>query len=247
MNEETNTTSADLSFSEETTHQSETYGHWEIAKNITKNNSSAAFTYIVWFPEIYMFYIGVKKLFRPNGDEYKWRSYTSSSKAVNKLIQEGQRVEYLITNWFDDFCDAISAETSEQLTVNAHKNPWCLNKCITGDKFFTPGPPSSETKKRMSRASKGRPKSATHRANISACQKGKAKPPVSVTAKINLSNAKQKNKNPRWRGYVHSPDGVFDTTIDAGTFYNTHRETIRRRCESTRQKWSLWFFSPSKD
>lgn len=223
------------------------YGHWEVAANITKQHSSNAFTYLVWFPDLYVFYIGVKKLVGPQGKEYKWRTYTTSSQQVKQLLHDGYSAEFLITQWYDTYEEAVIAEAHEQTKVNAHTNPWCLNMSINGYKFFTPGPHSSKTKAKMSLVSLGKPKSAVHRANISKGQKGRAKPPRSVATKLNLSKAKQKTKNPRWRGYVHSPDGVFDTTIDASKHYNIHRETIRRRCENPQPKWNAWFFSPIQD
>lgn len=218
------------------------YGHWEVARNARKTKHSQAFTYIIWFPVLQLFYIGVKKLYSPSGEEHRWRTYKSSSKWVKALLQEEHQVEYLITNWFDTYEDAIAAETKEQYKVLAHTNPWCLNKSISGEQFFTHGPISQQTRDKMSAASLGKPKSEAHKASMSCARTGETRPPRTAEYKAKLSDSNAGIKNGRWAGYVNTPHGVFNTTVEAATYYDVDRYTISRRCTHAGEKWSEWYF-----
>lgn len=47
-------------------------------------------------------------------------------------------------------------------------------------------------------------------------------------------------KNNLWKGYYITPDGIFNSSIDAAKYYNVTDKTIRDRCKSKNPIFSQW-------
>ncbi|WP_261730717.1 hypothetical protein [Shewanella xiamenensis] len=114
-----------------------------------KPDNALAFTYTIWFPLMGMRYIGYKTINKKDS----WLSYKSSSKPVNKLINEGHAAVYRIVKWFDNADDARVEEVSAMTSYNVTKRSEFLNQCIACVKFS--GPKSDEARAKISSIHKG--------------------------------------------------------------------------------------------
>ena len=56
----------------------------------------------------------------------------------------------------------------------------------------------------------------------------------------NIGNAKKGNKNPAWKGYIQTPDGVFESTMAAAKYYSMTDVMMSRRCASENPLFSGW-------
>lgn len=107
---------------------------------------------------------------------------------------------------------------------------------------------SEETKKKMSIARKGMKHSAETKRKISLSLmgntygKGTLGNKHSEETKKKLSDARKGILNPRSRGLVHTPFGVFSSTTEAGNTINCHQATVASRCRDPRPRWSQWYY-----
>lgn len=77
----------------------------------------------------------------------------------------------------------------------------------------------------------GRKHSAETKAKISASNKGLKRRP---SVKFSIANAK--TSNPQWKGYWITPEGRFDTALEASLKHNVNEKTIVNRCKGFREK-----------
>lgn len=60
--------------------------------------------------------------------------------------------------------------------------------------------------------------------------------------KNQMSQNKKGKKNPSWLGYVQTPDGIFESSMEACKFYNCTDKTIRDRIRSKNIKFRQWIW-----
>ncbi|EMN5860214.1 hypothetical protein RJ495_005109 [Pluralibacter gergoviae] len=108
---------------------------WDITD--IDSGSYAAFVYLITFPDTNYYYIGMKQIYKGIKDivklksttkESNWRTYTSSSTTVNKMIDDGLEYnKYLL--WA--FPTANQAAVVESTLIGLFgSNNDCLNKAI---------------------------------------------------------------------------------------------------------------------
>lgn len=93
--------------------------------------------------------------------------------------------------------DALSRETKFHTALDVKFNPLYINKSYAGGCFGTMGKASTETKEKMSKSSLGKPKSESHRLNLEAANRKKAKDPIYLK---NLKASVQ--KTPEWKNNI---------------------------------------------
>lgn len=146
-------------------------------------------------PETGEFYIGRRKSSVPPEEDKKYRG---SSLRWYKLLDKNTIENVLIKEILDD--TILSQEELNEAEIywisENIKNPLCKNAHIPGKGFYTPGPRSEETKKKLSEYFKGRPNlnypktlSDEARKNMSEGAKGKI---ISEETKKKLSIAGSK-------------------------------------------------------
>jgi len=133
------------------------------------------------------FYIGSHK-----GTEYD--GYTSSSVYLEEEMH-GRPTDFkrTIVGWFETYEQACHAEAALCRKVDAKNNPNYYNR-HNGDGEFRNKGHSDLTKAKLSKVHKGKPKSAEHRAKISAFQTGKKRGPCSEERKRKIGNANRGRK-----------------------------------------------------
>ncbi|UYD59628.1 hypothetical protein JNMOADIG_00099 [Aeromonas phage avDM5] len=121
------------------------YGHWSVLKEVD-TREYLGFVYVITFEDGKK-YIGAKKLWKrikaapatfkrgpKNGfEESDWKSYTSSSNELNRLISAGiNPCEYLIVGWYPTWGKTLMAEMEMQLANDVLRDPKWLNRQIGG-------------------------------------------------------------------------------------------------------------------
>lgn len=121
------------------------YGHWSVLKEADIRDY-LGFVYVITFDDGRK-YIGAKKIWKriktapstfkrgPKAgfEESDWKSYTSSSSEVNKLINENiNPKEYLIVGWYSTWGKTLMAEMEMQLANDVLRDSMWLNKQIGG-------------------------------------------------------------------------------------------------------------------
>ena len=101
-----------------------------------------------------------------------------------------------------------------------------------------------EMKLRISKSLKNRIISPEHRQRISKSKMGHVRS-ESDKKKQSLNHADVSGKkNPRWRGYCHTPYGIFETTVEASIMLKISRLTILHWCNIKKDK--KWYFRRRK-
>lgn len=121
------------------------FGHWTVLKEVDINEY-IGFVYVVKF-ENGKKYIGAKKIWKriktpPSSfkrgprlgfEESDWKTYTTSSKLVNALIEENINVEeFVIVGWYKSWGKTLMAEMEMQLANDVLIDDAWLNKQIGG-------------------------------------------------------------------------------------------------------------------
>lgn len=110
-------------------------GEW--GENDICDGNYAGFIYMFKFPESGQVYYGSKQIFKrlkaaneikPDSVENNWRNYSSSSKAVKQLIDEGAIYERIILWAFPTMNETLLAEHSLIMCEGLH--PLCLNYAV---------------------------------------------------------------------------------------------------------------------
>lgn len=114
-----------------------------------------AYVYLVTFLPTGQKYIGSRK----SSSDDLFRKYFTSSKIIKSLIKEHgiSEFNYVILKEFEDYKDALAFERLLHIENNVPNNPTYLNKSVAGEKFFTRGPRSEETKEKIRKKLAGRP------------------------------------------------------------------------------------------
>jgi hypothetical protein len=100
--------------------------------------------------------------------------YNKLWKSISK--QSPQLFKTKILKFFKNRADAYLYEKYLHQSLNVISNPLYCNKAIASKSFFEYQKHSTETKQKMSLASKGKPKSYEHRKNIAKALLGKKRP-----------------------------------------------------------------------
>lgn len=121
------------------------YGHWAVFEEIDIKNF-IGFVYVITFANGKK-YIGAKKIWKrikaapstfkrgPRGgfEESDWKTYTSSSKEVNSMIEQGIiPTDFTIVGWYDSWGKTLMAEMELQLSNDVLRSSVWLNKQIGG-------------------------------------------------------------------------------------------------------------------
>lgn len=108
-----------------------TYGHWKCKFEIDIN-CCVAFLYKLSFND--KIYIGIKKFWKvifelpiANAKESNWKTYSSSSKVVHRMISEGCEFEYEILEVFVSYADALTREHEILSENDVYNNDTFLN------------------------------------------------------------------------------------------------------------------------
>lgn len=127
--------------------------------------------YIIQETSTEIYYAGAKWGYGSNPHEFMTEDgYKTSSKIINELISKNGLETFVIRKivTFDSGEDALAYETKFLNRVNAKNNPFFYNQHNNGFPIM-----SDKTKKQLSLALKGKPKSIEHREKISKGNKGK--------------------------------------------------------------------------
>ena len=121
------------------------YGHWSVLEEVDIKKY-LAFTYVITFKNGKK-YIGVKKIWKKikrTPSEFKrppkegfhesdWKTYTSSSNAVNDMILDGVEIDSMvIVGWYTSWGKALLAEMEMQLASDVLRDDTWLNGQIGG-------------------------------------------------------------------------------------------------------------------
>ena len=135
------------------------------------------------------FYIGVHKGTQDDG-------YTSSSVYLEEeMATRPLDFKRTIIGWFETFEQACHVEAMLCRKVDAKNNPNYYNR-HNGDGEFRNKGHSETAKTNLSKALKGKPKSAEHRAKISKVQLGTKRGPCSEERKRKIGDANRGRKRP---------------------------------------------------
>lgn len=69
---------------------------------------------------------------------------------------------------------------------------------------------------------------------------------VSEATRKKISKATQSKNNPMWKGYCHTPFGIFNTAAEASKKLNINKITIQYRCNTASRKFKEWYFSKER-
>jgi len=85
-----------------------------------------------------------------------------------------------------------------------------------------------EIYEKISLSNKGQKRTLEQSKRISTNKKEK----ITARGRSNLSQSKQGNKNPAWKGYIKTPDGIFESTMVAAIYYDLTDTAVGRRCKN---------------
>lgn len=100
-------------------------------EEVLLDGSYAGFVYMIEFPETGMVYYGMKQIYqrvktankiKPTSKENGWREYTSSSKVVNRMIEEGMKYKKTILWGFATMAETSYMETAIIVTEGLKAN-----------------------------------------------------------------------------------------------------------------------------
>lgn len=114
------------------------YGHWEY-QGVINDLDYIGFTYRVDF-ENGLYYFGSKKMWHKvptspvdsTSKPFDWKTYTTSSTIVNKMLNDGRRATFTILELYTDY---VSLQQAEQKLLREHNvlyNDMCLNATYNG-------------------------------------------------------------------------------------------------------------------
>lgn len=101
------------------------------SEEVLLDGSYAGFVYMIEFPETGMVYYGMKQIYqrvktankiKPTSKENGWRGYTSSSKVVNRMIEEGMEYKKTILWGFPTMAETSYIETAIIVTEGLKPN-----------------------------------------------------------------------------------------------------------------------------
>lgn len=96
---------------------------------------------------------------------------------------------------------------------------------------------------KISSSNKGKKRTLETRKKISE----RKKELMSSESKAKLSKSKIGKLNPSWKGFIETPDGVFESSMIAALYYSKSDKTIRDRIKSKNPKFSKWNYIQSHD
>jgi hypothetical protein len=116
-----------------------------------------AYVYLITFLPTGQLYIGSRKSKNPSDDLFK--QYFTSSKVIKSLLDTHgiESFKYEVLNEFESYKDAVEFERSLHIKNDVVNDPNFLNRSIAGERFFTRGPRSEETKEKIRKKLTGRP------------------------------------------------------------------------------------------
>lgn len=100
-----------------------------------------------------------------------------------------------------------------------------------------------EIGQKISKSNRGKKRSDDVRKRIS----DRKKELMSLESRKRISLAKQGSSNPAWRGYVKTPDGIFESSMVAALYYKKTDATVRNRIKSSNSLFEQWMFVESVD
>lgn len=100
-----------------------------------------------------------------------------------------------------------------------------------------------EIGQKISESNRGKKRTAEIRKRIS----DRKKELMTFETKQKLSKSKIGRSNPSWRGYVMTPDGIFESSLTAALYYGKTDKTIRDRIKSPNPRFDGWSFIKTPD
>ena len=134
------------------------YGHWTTDLEVLKYN---AFVYYLEFDNGKK-YIGAKKIFDIYGNETDWKTYTSSSTNVHKLLETNKLKTCRIIQVYNSWEEALVGEENFLRENNVLRDDSYLNASI-GGKDFNCYPSTIEHKNKLRNAKLGKPQTIESR------------------------------------------------------------------------------------
>ena len=95
---------------------------------------------------------------------------------------------------------------------------------------------SAEIYSKVSAANKGQTRTAEVKEKMSK----RRKELMTDEKRANYSNSRLGTKNPSWKGYIQTPDGVYESTAAAARYYGCTDKTVLNRLRSTDPKFIDW-------
>lgn len=176
----------------------------------------SAYVYLITFLPTGQLYIGSRKSKNPSNDLFK--QYFTSSKVIKTLLDTHgiESFKYEILNEFESYKDAVEFERSLHIKNDVVNNPNFLNRSVAGERFFTKGPRSKETKEKIRKKLSGRPNP----------RKGLPGKPCSEEKKKKLSIANSgKSPTDVWYKKMNSEPALTWYNKNTGeTFFGNRRE-----------------------
>lgn len=162
---------------------------------------------------------------------------------VKHLKEHGRDVSTIWVRLFTDrheiyeYAMNFSIENDIVNAVDENKKKiWANQRNETGLDGGFNGPCSDIHKKRIGDGNRGKMVSEETGKLISKIRRER----FDEQRRKNYSNSKTGLKNPSWKGYVTTPDGIFENTQTAAKYYNCTDKTILNRVRSNSDQFKDW-------